>query len=177
MRWIFVVAAAGCAGDTLTTEDSGFTPPIPTDDWPAEWATFEDEVLRLVNLERFVGGRCGGQAMPSSDPLEMDTVLRGVARSYSAQMAEGGFFDHFDPWGKGPSDRVAAAGFKGAGPIGENIAMGQTSPEEVVEGWMNSPGHCANILEPAYGVIGVGYYLDDADPFGHLWTQNFAGSH
>lgn len=177
MRWMIAVVAAGCAGHTATDGDTSSTPEIPTDDWPAEWAAFEDEVLRLVNIERFAGGNCGGTLLPPSDPLEMDTVLRGVARSYSAQMAMGGFFAHVDPWGKGPSDRVDSAGFDGAGPIGENIAWGSPTPEDVVEGWMNSPGHCANILEPSYGVIGIGYYLDDVDPNGHFWTQNFAGSH
>lgn len=173
-----VLLAAGCAGGTTTDTATGSTPVIPTDDWPVEWAEFEDEVLRLVNMERFVGGSCGGERMGAVGYLEMDDVLRGVARSYSAQMAEGGFFDHVDPWGRDPSDRVTSAGFTGSPPIGENIAQGYPTPEDVVQGWMDSPGHCRNILDGEYGVIGIGYYLDDAQAYGGAyWTQNFAGSH
>jgi uncharacterized protein YkwD len=174
---MFGFAAAGCASGSATGSDTGFVPAVATDDWPEEWASFEDEVLRLLNLERFVGGVCGGVVMGSSGPLEMDEVLRGVARSYSARMADQDFFDHVDPQGNGPSDRVAASGFTGAAPIGENIAEGYATPQEVMNGWMASPGHCANILEPSYGVIGIGYYFAEADPFRHYWTQNFAGSH
>jgi uncharacterized protein YkwD len=169
--------AAGCATGSTTDSVGTFRPDVPLDEWPAEWSELEDEVLRLVNLERFVGGSCGGQGMPGSGPLEMDEVLRGVARTYSAQMADQGFFDHIDPQGRGPDDRVADAGFTGDFPIGENIAEGQRTAEEVVEGWMASPGHCANILEGSFHVIGIGYYFAEDDPFGHYWTQNFAGSH
>jgi uncharacterized protein YkwD len=178
LRVLLVCVVAGCAGETTTGSDTGAPPDIATDDWPAAWADYEDEVLRLVNQHRFVGGSCGGEGMPAVGPLEMDEVLRGVARSYSAQMAENGFFDHVDPWGRDPSDRIASAGFTGSQPWGENIAMGYPTAEDVVVGWMNSPGHCMNILEGAYGVIGIGYYLDEDDPYaGPLWTQNFAGSH
>ena len=179
VRVLFAFVATGCGGapGTTATGDTGFVPAVPTDDWPEEWRTFEDEVLRLVNLERFVGGRCGSEWLPPSDPLEMDEVLRGVARTYSQQMAQQGFFDHVDPMGRDPGDRVDAAGFTGAAPIGENIAQGYPTPEQVMAGWMSSPGHCSNILEASYGVIGIGYYLDERDPYGHVWTQNFAGSH
>jgi uncharacterized protein YkwD len=179
VRWLVVVVAAGvagCAEEPGTTGSDGGTL-APTDDWPAEWAELEDEVLRLVNNHRFTGANCGGQFMPSAEPLERDDVLRGVARNYSRRMAEEGFFDHFDPQGRSPEDRVAAAEFQGAGPIGENIAQGYLTAEDVVRGWLDSPGHCTNMLERSFGVLGVGYYDSDEIPYGPWWTQNFAGSH
>lgn len=174
MRWI-VWVAAGCA-EVLEASDSGGTSPLD-DDFPEPWASYEDEVVKLVNQHRFVGGDCGGQSMPSSSPLDMDAVLRGVARAHSEAMAVQGFFDHTDPQGRTPEDRVRDAGFDGALPIGENIAAGYPTPQAVVDGWLDSPGHCLNLLEPAYGVIGVGYFFAEGDALGHYWTQNFAGSH
>jgi uncharacterized protein YkwD len=146
------------------------------DTWPAELIALEDEVLRLVNQLRAVGGTCGGVAMSSVPPLEMDDVLRDVARAFSRDMAVRGFFDHVDPDGDGPQERMAAAGFDGASPWGENIAFGPTTAAQVVEMWTGSTGHCQNMLEPGYAVIGIGAYADGT-PAGTYWTQDFAGSH
>jgi uncharacterized protein YkwD len=93
-------------------------------------------------------------------------------------MAEEEFFDHVDPQGTDPFDRMEAAGFTGSLPWGENIAAGYPTAQDVFDGWMGSPGHCANILEPTFGAIGIGYYLREDDPMSarHYWTQEFAGS-
>ena len=87
------------------------------------------------------------------------------------------YFEHTSLDGREFGDRMTEAGFMGAGPWGENIAAGSATPEAVVQGWMNSPGHCANIMNPQYRVIGIGYAFDDASTFGHYWTQDFAASH
>jgi uncharacterized protein YkwD len=75
------------------------------------------------------------------------------------------------------SDRMSDAGYSGASPWGENIAAGQPTPAEVVDGWMHSPGHCRNIMDPDYHVIGIGYAYDASSSYGHYWTQDFGGSH
>lgn len=172
-----MVLVAGVGGCLPTTSEG--TVDFSTSDWDAAWVAFEDDVLERVNDERATGGTCGGQSFPASGPLEVDPILRGLARSYSRRMAEDGFFDHVDPDGADPFDRMEAAGFSGATPWGENIAAGYPDPAEVMAGWMTSPGHCANILEPAFQVMGVGFYQlpDDPAELETYWTQEFAGSH
>lgn len=171
-----VWAASGCV------EIEGSKDPSPvteaTAGWPEAWRALEDEVLEQVNQERFVGANCGGEAMPGGlPPLEADEVLRATARLHSQDMAKRTFFEHINPDGDDPFDRMAAAGFEGAQPWGENIAYGTPDPEVVVELWMESPGHCMNIMLPEYRVLGVGYFADEESTGLFYWTQNFAAGH
>ena len=79
--------------------------------------------------------------------------------------------------GRSPDDRIHDAGFTGDYPTGENISGGYSSAVDSVEGLMNSPGHCRNIMNPEYKVIGIGFSFDADSHFGEYWTQNFGGSH
>ena len=114
--------------------------------------TFEAEVLRLVNIERTTRGL---------NPLQMHKDLHITARIKAGEMKKYNYYGH----GSYPDlpDYLIKQYYN----IGENIAMGQTSPAEVVQAWMNSPGHRANILKPEYVYIGVGYCADH-------WVQQFA---
>lgn len=149
--------------------------PVPgADGWRADWAAFEDEVLRLTNERRATGAVCGGQAMGPAAPVSVHGALRASARGHSRDMSTRGYFDHTSPEGRGPSHRANAAGYQGTF-VGENIAAGQPDPARVVQAWMESPGHCVNIMDPRYRVLGVGYYQSEGDRFRHYWTQNFGG--
>ncbi|MFF9482284.1 CAP domain-containing protein [Streptomyces sp. NPDC014733] len=119
----------------------------------------EAQVLSLVNDERAKAG-CA--------PVKADTQLASLARAFSGDMAARGFFDHTDPDGKGPWDRARAAGISDLG--GENIARGQADAAAVMESWMNSPGHRANILNCEYRTLGVGVHRGPGGPW---WTQDF----
>ena len=151
---------------------TGTTPQAGSDGWPPEWSAVEDEVLRQTNERRAMGASCGGQMMSPAGPLSPHGSLRGSARGHSRDMATRDYFDHTSPEGKGPSNRAMEAGYQGSF-VGENIAAGQTDPTRVVQAWMESPGHCLNIMDPRYRVLGVGYFFDNGDRFGHYWTQNF----
>ncbi|MCA9606449.1 MAG: CAP domain-containing protein [Myxococcales bacterium] len=145
----------------------------PNDDWPDGWTEYEWGVLEETNRMRALGATCGADTFGPAEPLTMDPLLRLAARLHSTNMGENGFFDHTDPEGRGPGERVAEVGFRGSY-VGENIARGQATPEEVVDAWMHSEGHCRNIMNPRYHFLGVGLAYSPADePF---WTQNFAGS-
>jgi len=122
-------------------------------------AAFELEVVRLTNAERADAG---------CDPLRVDERLQTAARAHSEDMRDRGYFDHTSPDGKTPWDRMRAAGYDEPG--GENIAMGYPTPEAVVEAWMESKGHRANILNCKFEAIGVGVALGDGGPW---WTQDF----
>ena len=153
----------------------GVTAPVGgggTDGWPAEWTGFEDEVLRLTNERRAVGANCGGQMMGPAAPVSTLPALRTSARGHSRDMATRDYFDHTSPEGKGPSNRAVEAGYQGSF-VGENIAAGQPDPGRVVQAWLDSPGHCLNLMDPRYRVLGVGYFFEQNDNFGHFWTQNF----
>ena len=88
-----------------------------------------------------------------------------------------GYFDHTNKAGQSPFQRMQAAGYFGSA-MGENIAMGQRSPAEVVNGWLDSDGHCSNIMNSMFTQLGVGYYLGGSGFFGQSieWTQNFGRS-
>ena len=91
-------------------------------------------------------------------------------------MALQDFFSHTGIDGSTMTQRIGVAGYQFSS-AAENIAAGYTTPEEVVGGWMNSPGHRANILNPNLTEIGVGYYCLETDPgtlnYNHYWTQDF----
>jgi uncharacterized protein YkwD len=89
-------------------------------------------------------------------------------------MATRNYFSHESPEGVTPVDRMREGGFRGCA-TGENIAAGQPNPELVVQGWLESPGHCANIREPRFNRIGVGYQPMPSNHFAHFWVQNFGG--
>jgi uncharacterized protein YkwD len=146
-----------------------------SDDWPADWQSFELEVLELTNQARARGANCDSEGVfGPTHPLEMDPLVREAARAHAADMAENNYFSHFSQDGRSLSDRMQATGFAGGYPWGENIAGGQTTPEQVVAGWLESDGHCSNIMSPDYRVIGVGFAFANGSP---LWVQDFAGSH
>ncbi|WP_282083643.1 CAP domain-containing protein [Streptomyces tendae] len=140
--------------------------------WTALWAVpltpdglarTTAEVVDLTNRERAAAG------LPA---LAVDARLTTAAQAHSADMVARDFYSHTDPDGGKPWDRAAAAG-AARRTVGENIACGQRSPADVVEGWMNSPGHRANILKSDFTRIGVG--LAGGGRAGTYWTQLFGG--
>lgn len=122
-------------------------------------AAAEAEVLRLVNVER---------AKVGCSPVAANSALTELAQAFSKAMADQGFFDHTDPSGATPWDRAAQAGITSLG--GENIARGQADAASVMEAWMNSPGHKANILNCDFKTLGVGVQFGEGGPW---WTQDF----
>ncbi|MFI8874090.1 CAP domain-containing protein [Streptomyces sp. NPDC055243] len=126
----------------------------------AEWAA---AVLRLTNAERTAQGL---------RPLSPDPHLTVAAQGHSADMVARAFYSHTSPDGGEPWHRASAAGSTHRA-IGENIACGQRTPAEVVDGWMNSPGHRANILKPSFTHLGVGFA--GGGSAGTYWTQLFGG--
>ncbi|WP_084960045.1 CAP domain-containing protein [Thermoactinospora rubra] len=132
--------------------------PSPTGSAPG--SSVEEEVVRLTNAARAQNG-CG--------PLTHDPKLQAAAEGHSADMAAKGYFDHTSPDGRNPGDRIKAAGFSPISAWGENIAKGYGTAAAVVDGWLKSPGHRANILNCNFTHIGVGHVTS-----GPHWTQVFA---
>jgi len=145
--------------------------------WDPAWADKEVEMLHEVNEWRAKGADCGGDEFPPTTPLEMNPYLRRAARLHSLDMAVRDFFDHENPDGEGPWDRIEATGYPGAAPWGENIQGGSESAEDAVLSLIDSPGHCRNIMDPSYHVVGFGYVFLAGSSLAHYWTQVFGGSH
>ncbi len=150
-------------------------PPPPGGDWPASYAAMEDQVLTLVNERRAAGANCGGKLYGPAKPLGFEAHLRSAARGHSVDMINRGYFDHIAPDGSTPTDRIKATGFSVVGYTGENIAAGNATAPATVQQWMDSPGHCENIMNPHYNQLGVGYSFGASAKYRHYWTQNFAG--
>lgn len=125
----------------------------------------ENEVVRLVNLERSKAGLA---------PLAINWEVSRVARYKSQDMINKNYFSHESPTYGSPFKMMETFGIRFTA-AGENIAMGQQTPAQVMNGWMNSPGHRSNILSPNYNQIGVGLAIDSAGrPY---WTQMFIKSY
>ncbi|MEV6313556.1 sigma-70 family RNA polymerase sigma factor [Streptomyces sp. NPDC051840] len=122
-----------------------------------------DEVIALVNTERSKAG---------CEPVSGNTLLNKAAERHSADMAARDYFSHTSPEGTDPGARITAEGYRWS-TYGENIAKGQQSAASVMESWMNSDGHRANILNCAFKEIGVGRVDSSGGP---VWTQNFAAA-
>jgi len=141
--------------------------------WPVASQDFEAQVLVLVNQRRAAGATCPTYGYKAPAPaLTMNGALRCAARKHDQDMIANNFFSHTGTGGTTPWQRIASAGYGAYKAAAENIAAGQTTPAAVVTGWMNSAGHCKNIMDPALKEIGVGYATGGA--YGHYWTQNFA---
>ena len=134
----------------------------------------EDEVLTLTNQRRAMGATCGDKTFGPAGPLAANPQLRTAARGHSTDMGARNFFAHANPDGRSPADRAKGAGFASSY-VGENIYAGPKSAREAVDGWMKSPGHCENIMNPKYRLLGVGYAYTKGSSYGHYWTQDFGG--
>ncbi|MEV7287119.1 sigma-70 family RNA polymerase sigma factor [Streptomyces sp. NPDC093252] len=141
-----------------TTTRPAPPPPEPTEEAPP--SGFAGQVLALVNDERAKAG-CSA--------VRQNGTLDTAAQRHSADMAARDFFDHTNPDGADPGDRITAAGYRWS-TYAENIARGQQSAADVMQGWMDSPGHRANILNCSVQEMGLGVHEGSGGPW---WTQVF----
>jgi len=117
---------------------------------------FAARVLELVNTARSRGASCGSRPFAPVAPVRPSAPLAAVARGHALDMAQHEYFEHRDLGGHSPADRVRATGYREK-LVGENIAYGPQSPEEVVRGWLDSPGHCENIMDARFAEMGIAY--------------------
>ncbi|TBL76549.1 SCP-like extracellular [Paenibacillus thalictri] len=144
---------------TTYPQQPAASPPQSTNaQQPAGSSQFAQQVLDLVNQERSKTG---------ASPLSMSSELNKVAMAKAMDMYNNNYFDHQSPTYGSPFDMMQSYGIS-YNAAGENIAKGQTTPAEVMNQWMNSEGHRANILNSSYTQIGIAYYNSE-------WVQEFTG--
>lgn len=129
--------------------------------------------LQLVNEVRARGTRCGERSFGPAPPVRLSGTLAVVALGHATDMAAHNYFEHEDLAGRSPAERVRAVGYREK-LVGENIAYGPKSAEEVVQGWLDSPGHCENIMDPRFAEMGIAYAAGHASKRGLYWVQLLA---
>jgi len=137
-----------------------------------DWQQVGKNVLQRVNEARAQPRTCGSRSFQAAPALSWNAKLGDAALAHSRDMAEQNYFSHQAPDGSQVSDRASRAGYRWQR-IGENIAAGQGSEEQVMAGWLASPGHCSNIMNPDFTEMGAAYAMDKSSAAGSYWTQVF----
>jgi uncharacterized protein YkwD len=133
----------------------------------------EYDILAQVNEARARPRRCGNQQYAAAPPLRYSTELADASQAHAIDMARRGYLDHDTPEGVQPTERLAKTGYRWS-LTGENIARGDMGADEAMAGWLRSPGHCANIMEPRFSEMGFGIAADGDRKGALYWVQTFA---
>lgn len=137
-----------------------------------DWELAAREVLAATNAARAQPRQCGAQRYPAVPPLHLNADLGQAALRHSRDMARHRTFSHKGSDGSDVGLRARKSGYGWRG-IGENISFGQRSAAEAVAGWIDSPGHCANLMNPTFTEMGAAYALRGAPRQAAYWTQVF----
>ncbi|WP_245616348.1 CAP domain-containing protein [Deinococcus radiopugnans] len=137
---------------------------------PPVSGTTAQQVLQLVNQARTQARNCGATSFAAAPALTLNAQLAQAAQGHASDMAAKSYFSHTSQDGRTFVQRISATGYAFR-TIGENIAAGQSTAQQVVAGWLQSEGHCRNIMNPSFRELGVGYAAGGS--YGHYWVQDF----
>lgn len=169
----FTAVGASRRGDTWQVVLAEPAPP-PASNFLPDSETAGKAILEAVNVARATARTCGSQRFAAARQVTWNGTLGDAALVHSRDMAEHRYFSHKGRDGAGAAERALRAGYRWLR-IGENIAAGQNSPAEVVAGWLSSPGHCANIMQPGFTEMGAAYAINQGRTGERVyWTQVFA---
>lgn len=129
-------------------------------------------MLDLVNQARATRRYCGNRAFDAARPVRWNDSLAEASRLHAEDMARYNYFGHSGRDGSDPAQRVERAGYRYRS-TGENIAGGQMKPEDAMAGWIKSPEHCANLMNPGFTEMGAAFAIDSRSEMGVYWTQAF----
>jgi uncharacterized protein YkwD len=136
-------------------------------------AAVEQRVFELINAARAEPRRCGRDRREAAPPLSLSSTLTAAASLHALDMAERGVLSHDGSDGSTSGERITRAGFVWQA-SGENVAAGQTDAESVVQAWLDSPGHCATLMEPRFTQTGIAFALAPGKNPAVYWAQEFA---
>jgi uncharacterized protein YkwD len=132
----------------------------------------QQQVLDLINQARSKPCKCGATTYPAVPALTLDAQLNSASDKYAVDLATYNYFSHTGRDGSQPWDRMTREGYTWRA-AGENIAAGYTTPSAVVAGWLQSEGHCKNIMSANFKNVGVGYGYNSASTYKHYWVTDF----
>ncbi|HEY2417150.1 MAG TPA: CAP domain-containing protein [Steroidobacteraceae bacterium] len=142
---------------------------------PAAADNVAAQVLRRVNAARAAARHCGGIGMPAAPQLRLNDRLNNAAMAHAQDMLRYDYFEHAGHDGSTPEQRVAEAGYSYR-LVGENIASGPETPQEVVQGWLTSPAHCQNLMDARFTDMGLAYAASRSGEPRIFWVQEFAAA-
>jgi uncharacterized protein YkwD len=128
------------------------------------------EALRRINAARASGQRCGGRSMPPAPPLRWSGALQDAAAGHSRDMARRNYFGHRSPEGRTVAERTRAARYSSKF-VGENLAGGDRTVGGALQGWVDSPDHCVNLMNARYAEVAVACVGDARSQWGTYWTM------
>jgi len=129
-------------------------------------------ILELVNQARATPRTCGNSRLNAARPVRWNDSLAEASRLHAEDMAHYSYFSHNGRDGSEPWNRIERAGYRYRS-MGENIAAGQRSPEDAVAGWISSPSHCANLMNPVFTEMGAALAINSRSSYGRYWAQEF----
>jgi uncharacterized protein YkwD len=159
------IGVAQRATETWIILAAPFTPPSPE-----QAPKVQERVIELVNAARAVARRCGRKRFDAAPGLVRSAPLERAALAHARDLAARRALGHRGSDGSEPAERVARAGYVWAA-VAENVAAGLMTAQDVVEGWLASPSHCANIMNPRFKDMGVAFALADGERGGIYWAQ------
>ncbi|MEO6017016.1 MAG: CAP domain-containing protein [Polaromonas sp.] len=142
-----------------------FTPPAAT-----QADDVQERVLDLVNEARAHARNCGDQFFSAAPPLGLNATLNQAAAAHAIDMARYNYFSHTDREGHSVAERAGRVSYRWRA-IGENIAAGQMQADSAVQGWIKSPGHCANLMSKDYTEMGLAFSVNTKSRYGVYWVQ------
>ena len=131
---------------------------------------FRETLLRRINAERAKRQSCGLHVALEATPLVWNEQLLSAAARHSTDMARRDYFEHASPEGQRVGQRVSREGYPWRA-VGENIASGDRTVDAVMNGWMRSPSHCSNLMQPAFTEVGVACVIRPGSTPGAYWTM------
>lgn len=163
--------------ETATTETSGVVTGFAEQTGSvvnarAASVALQQEVLTYLNQARSKSCLCGTKTYAATTPLALNDKLNAASDKYALDMATYNYFSHTGRDGSLPWDRMTREGYVWRA-AGENIAAGYTTARAVVDGWLKSPGHCANIMNPGFKDVGVGYATNASSTYRVYWVNDF----
>lgn len=155
--------SSGVVTGTITVTPSGARAASPA---------LQQEILTYLNAARSKSCQCGSTTYAAAPALALNTKLTTASDKFALDLATYNYFSHTGRDGSAPWDRMTREGYIWRA-AGENIAAGYTTARSVVDGWLSSPGHCANIMNPAFKEVGVGYAYSAASTYKYYWVNDF----
>jgi uncharacterized protein YkwD len=169
------LAVGAASAQVHVTAEPGTTAPkggFPVDDRkPLPPAT--EALLAQINALRAAGARCGGETYAPALPLQWNEALERAAAVQARDMARAGDLSHTGADGSSAGQRVTTQGYVW-GTAGENVAAGNSTASATLAQWMNSPGHCRNIMNPAFTEVAVARQDNPASTYKNFWAMVLA---
>ena len=139
---------------------------------PAAEPATAQQMADLINQACALGRTCGKTYYPAAPPLKWNPLLEKAAAAHAQDMADKNYFRHESPDGRDMAERVEQAGYRYRA-VGENILAGEPTARAAIDTWLAAPGHCKNIMNPAYTEVGMAYAANEHSQYGVYWVQNF----